>query len=48
MVLIAASVAAYLSITAPIETLSDELSADPIASLMFGSDLNLQGEDLAG
>ncbi len=46
--LIAASVAAYLSVTAPVGTLSEELSTDPIATLMFGSDLNPQSEDLAG
>ena|SRR5215472_3397779 len=48
MVLVAASLAAYLSVTAPIENLNDELSAEPIATQMMGSDLYPASEDLAG
>lgn len=48
MMLVAASLAAYFSVKAPVASLSDELSADPVATQFFGSDLNLSGEDLAG
>jgi len=48
MVLVAASLAAYFSVTAPIDTLNDELSAEPAATQLFGTDLNLSSEDLAG
>jgi hypothetical protein len=48
MVLLAASLAAYYSVTAPIDTLSDELSSEPAATQLFGPDLNLSSEDLAG
>ena len=48
MVLIAASLAAYFSATTPVDTLSDELTADPVATQMLGVDLNSSGEDLAG
>jgi len=48
MVLVAASLAAYFSVTAPIDSLNDELSAEPAATQLFGSDLNISSEDLAG
>ena len=48
MVLVAASLAAYFSVTTPIDNLNDELSAEPAASQLFGPDLNLSSEDLAG
>ena len=48
MVLLAASLAAYFSVTAPIDTLNDELSAEPPATQLFGPDLNFSSEDLAG
>ena len=48
MVLIAASLAAYFSVTTPVDTLNDELSTDPIASQTLGSDLYTSSEDLAG
>lgn len=48
MVLLAASLAAYFSVTTPIDTLNDELSAEPAASQLFGTDLYLSSEDLAG
>ena len=48
MVLIAASLAAYLSVTAPVDPLNDELSADPIAAQLLGPDLYPSSQDLAG
>jgi anti-sigma factor RsiW len=48
MFLVAASLGAYLSVTAPIGSLNDELSSDPSTTQLFGSDLNSSGEDLAG
>jgi hypothetical protein len=48
MALIAASLAAYFSVTTPLDTLNDELSADPIATQILGSDLYPSSEDLAG
>jgi anti-sigma factor RsiW len=47
LVLIAASLAAYFSVTTP-DTLNDELSADPIATQILGPDLYPSSEDLAG
>ncbi|MGO9602280.1 MAG: hypothetical protein ACLQAT_02550 [Candidatus Binataceae bacterium] len=49
MVLVAASLAAYFSVTAPVESLTDELSGtqEPAVQL-FGSDLAPASEDLAG
>jgi hypothetical protein len=48
MALIAASLAAYFSVTTPIESLNDELSTDSIATQILGSDLYPSSEDLAG
>jgi hypothetical protein len=48
MVLIAASLAAYFSVTTPVDTLNDELSTDPIATQILGPDLYPSSEDLAG
>ena len=48
LVLIAASLAAYFSVTTPVDTLNDELSADPIATQILGPDLYPSSEDLAG
>jgi hypothetical protein len=48
LVLIAASLAAYFSVTTPVDTLSDELSIDPITTQILGSDLYPSSEDLAG
>lgn len=48
MMLMAASLAAYFSVTTPIDTLSDELTSDPVATQTFGIDLNSTGEDFAG
>jgi hypothetical protein len=48
MLLVAASMAAYLAVTAPIGTLSDELSVEPPVSQIFGMDPNSPGDDLAG
>lgn len=48
MVLVAASLAAYFSVTTPVDTLGDALSAEPAATQLFGSDLNFSSEDLAG
>jgi hypothetical protein len=48
MALIAASLAAYFSVTSPIESLNDELSTEPIATQILGSDLYPSSEDLAG
>ena len=48
MVLLAASLAAYFSVTTPVDTLNDELSAEPIASQIPGTDLYPSSEDLAG
>jgi hypothetical protein len=48
MVLIAASLAAYFSVTTPVDTLSDELSTDPVAAQILGPDLYPSSEDLAG
>ncbi len=49
MVLVAASLAAYFSVTAPVESMTDELSGtqEPAVQL-FGSDLAPTSEDLAG
>ena len=48
MVLIAASLAAYFSVTTPVDTLNDELSTEPIATQILGPDLYPSSEDLAG
>jgi len=48
MVLLAASLAAYFSVTTPVDTLNDELSVDPIVSQIPSSDLYPSSEDLAG
>ena len=48
MVLVAASLAAYFSVTTPVDSLSDELSTDPIATQILGPDLYPSSEDLAG
>jgi hypothetical protein len=48
MALIAASLAAYFSVTAPIESQNEELSTDPIATQILGADLYPSSEDLAG
>jgi hypothetical protein len=48
MVLIAASLAAYFSVTTPVDTLNDELSTDPVATQILGPDLYPSSEDLAG
>jgi predicted anti-sigma-YlaC factor YlaD len=48
MALIAASIAAYLSVTIPLDNLNDELSADPGSAQMLGTDLSPASEDLAG
>jgi len=48
MVLIAASLAAYFSVTTPVDTLSDELSTDPMVTQVLGPNLYPSSEDLAG
>jgi len=48
MLLVAASMAAYFAVTAPIGTLSDELSVEAPVSQIFGMDPNSPGDDLAG
>jgi len=48
IVLVAASLAAYLSAAAPAVNLNDELSADPGVTQLLGSELGLSSEDLAG
>ena len=48
LVLVAASLAAYFSVTTPVDTLNDELSTDPIATQIPGADLYPSSEDLAG
>jgi hypothetical protein len=48
LVLIAASLAAYFSVTTPVDTLNEELSTDPIATQILGPDLYPSSEDLAG
>jgi hypothetical protein len=48
IVLVAASLAAYLSAAAPAANINDELSADPGVTQLLGSELGLSSEDLAG
>ena len=48
LVLVAASLAAYFSVTTPVDTLNEELSTDPIATQILGPDLYPSSEDLAG
>ena len=48
LVLLAASLAAYFSVTTPVGTLNDELSTEPIATQILGPDQYPSSEDLAG
>jgi len=48
LVLVAASLVAYFSVTTPVDTLNDELTTEPVATQILGSDLYPSSEDLAG